>query len=77
MIVEGNHYFPLESLRMGYFSESSHRTNCAWKGIAGYFNLTVDGEENPNAAWIYRDPEKAAVDIKDHVAFWHGVRVEG
>ncbi len=67
---------------MECFSESSHRTTCHWKGPAGYVTVTVTvtvtvkGKANPNAAWIYRDPKSAAAEIKDHVAFWHGVRVE-
>jgi uncharacterized protein (DUF427 family) len=73
--VEGNVYFPPASLKREYFNDSDHTSVCPWKGTAGYFNLTVDGKTNPNAAWIYRDPKPAAANIKDHVAFWHGVEV--
>jgi uncharacterized protein (DUF427 family) len=74
-IVEGNVYFPPEALRREHFTESDHTSVCGWKGTAGYFTLTVDGETNPNAAWVYRDPKPAAANIKDHVAFWRGVTV--
>lgn len=74
--VEGNVYFPPDALKREYFSESDHTSICPWKGTAGYFDLKVDGKTNPNAAWIYRDPKPAAANIKDHVAFWHGVQVE-
>ena len=77
VVVEGNHYFPLGSVKSEYLVKTSHASICPWKGTAGYFTVTVDGKENPNAAWIYRDPKPAAVQIKDHIAFWHGVRVEG
>ncbi len=74
--VEGNIYFPPESLNREYFIDSDHASICPWKGTAGYFTLTVDGKTNPNAAWIYREPKQAAAKIKDHVAFWRGVEVQ-
>jgi uncharacterized protein (DUF427 family) len=76
VVVEGNHYFPPSSLDVAYLRESSHTSICPWKGVAGYFDIVVDGQENPAAAWIYRDPSAAAAEIKDHVAFWKGVSVE-
>ena len=75
-VVEGNVYFPPDALKREYFSDSDHTSVCPWKGTAGYYNVTVDGKTNPDAAWIYRDPKPAAANIKDHVAFWHGVEVE-
>ena len=75
-VVEGNIYFPAESLRRQYFVPSSSTTRCFWKGTAHYYNLVVDGNENKDAAWYYPDPAHAAKNIKDHVAFWHGVEVE-
>lgn len=74
--VEGNIYFPPETLKREFFTSSSHTTQCAWKGQAHYYNVTVDGKENQNAAWYYPNPSAAAGNIKDHVAFWHGVKVE-
>ena len=76
VVVEGNHYFPPESLDMRFLRESTTRTVCPWKGQAGYFDVVVDGEVNRDAAWIYRDPSRAARRIGGHVAFWRGVRVE-
>jgi len=76
VIVEGNHYFPVESLRSEHFVASSHRSRCFWKGVAFYFDVVVDGERNANAAWYYPEPSDAAQKITGHVAFWHGVRVE-
>ncbi len=75
VVVEGNHYFPEESLRNEYFTQSSHRSVCPWKGMASYYNLTVDGVINPDAAWQYRHPSPLARKIKNRVAFWHGVDV--
>ena len=77
LVVEGNHYFPPGSVKSEYLAETSHASVCPWKGQAGYFTVTGDGKENPNAAWIYREPKPAAIEIKDHIAFWRGVRVEG
>jgi uncharacterized protein (DUF427 family) len=75
--VEGNHYFPPESLRREYFSDSSTTSVCPWKGLAHYYTIVVNGAANPDAAWRYPNPSPAAHQIKDHVAFWNGVRVEG
>ncbi|MGW2664519.1 DUF427 domain-containing protein [Nocardia tengchongensis] len=75
--VEGNQYFPVESLKSEYFAESAKHTVCPWKGIASYYTVTVEGAENPDAAWYYPHPSPLARKIKNHVAFWHGVTVEG
>ncbi|MCP3821606.1 DUF427 domain-containing protein [Streptomyces sp. A3M-1-3] len=77
VIVEGNHYFPPEALHREYFSESRSRSLCFWKGLARYYTVTVDGRACPNAAWYYPHPSPLARRIKNHVAFWQGVRVEG
>lgn len=76
IVVEGNHYFPLESLNKEHFQASNHETTCYWKGVASYYDVVVNGQVNKNAAWYYPAPMPAAKNIKDHVAFWHGVRVE-
>ncbi|MEU7033565.1 DUF427 domain-containing protein [Streptomyces sp. NPDC046237] len=77
VIVEGNHYFPPESLNRQYVTPSRTRSLCFWKGVARYYALEVDGLTNPDAAWYYPRPSPLARKIKDHVAFWQGVRVEG
>jgi uncharacterized protein (DUF427 family) len=74
--VEGNVYFPPGSVKREYFTPSATTTRCPWKGIAHYYNVVVNGKENKDAAWYYPDPSDAAKNIKDHVAFWHGVQVE-
>jgi uncharacterized protein (DUF427 family) len=73
--VEGNHYFPPESIDKDFFEASDHTSVCPWKGTASYFSIVVDGERNENAAWTYPNPKDAASEIKDHVAFWNGVEV--
>jgi uncharacterized protein (DUF427 family) len=75
VVVEGNHYFPLESVQDGVLVESATTSVCPWKGTASYYSLQVDGQTNPDAAWCYRQPKDAAAQIKDHVAFWKGVQV--
>jgi uncharacterized protein (DUF427 family) len=60
---------------MQYFIKSETTTTCPWKGTASYFNIAVNGEENKDAAWYYPAPMEAASEIKDYVAFWHGVEV--
>lgn len=75
VVVEGNHYFPPNALNTEYFRESQHQTRCPWKGLASYYSIVVDGEENKDAAWYYPEPSDAAANIKQHVAFWKGVQV--
>jgi uncharacterized protein (DUF427 family) len=76
ILVEGNHYFPPESVNRGYLRESGTHTTCSWKGEASYYDVVVDGEINKDAAWYYPGPKEAAKQIKDYVAFWRGVKVE-
>jgi uncharacterized protein (DUF427 family) len=76
VIVEGNHYFPPETVRMEYFQGSDTHTTCPWKGLASYYTLVVDGKENRDAAWYYPEPKPAAKQITGHIAFWRGVTVE-
>ena len=73
--VEGNHYFPMESIKKEFFEESDHHTTCFWKGEASYFTLNVNGEKNKDAAWYYPNPKDAAKPITNRVAFWKGVEV--
>ncbi|MEP5763013.1 MAG: DUF427 domain-containing protein [Halieaceae bacterium] len=76
VVVEGNHYFPAESLNSSLVSDSDSTSVCPWKGTAHYYDITVDGETNAAAAWYYPEPKQAASEISDRVAFWKGVRVE-
>lgn len=73
--VEGNDYFPTDSLNRDYFHTSNTHTQCPWKGKAAYYSIEVDGQRNPDAAWYYPDPKPAAQKIKGRVAFWKGVEV--
>jgi len=75
-VVEGNIYFPVDTVKSQYLKESSTHTTCPWKGLASYYTVVVDGQENADAAWYYPQPKDAAKMVKDHVAFWRGVRVE-
>jgi uncharacterized protein (DUF427 family) len=77
VVVEGNHYFPAESLEQRYFRETPTHTTCGWKGIASYYDLVVDGTVNSDAAWTYPTPKPEAAEIAGHVAFWRGVEVTG
>jgi uncharacterized protein (DUF427 family) len=75
IMVEGNHYFPPETVNREFFVESDSHTICPWKGVASYYNLQVDGLVNYDAAWYYPKPSEAAKIIKNYVAFWRGVEV--
>ena len=74
--VEGNIYFPPQSLKSEHFTPTETRTTCPWKGTATYYTISVDGDTNEDAAWAYTDPKEAAENIRDHFAFWRGVTVE-
>jgi len=73
--VEGNAYFPPESLNPAYIKPSDHHSTCPWKGLASYYTLSVNGADNPNAVWYYPTPKDAAKNITGRVAFWKGVQV--
>ncbi len=75
IVIEGNHYFPPETIIKEHFQPSDTHTTCPWKGEASYYNVVVNGEVNKDAAWYYPDPKAAAAEIKDYVAFWKGVKV--
>ncbi len=76
VVVEGNHYFPPDTINRDYFQQSSTHTTCPWKGEASYYNVVINGQTNKDAAWYYPEPKAAAAEIKDHVAFWRDVKVE-
>lgn len=75
VVVEGNHYFPADSVRTELLKDSDTKTECPWKGTAHYYNIDVDDETNPDAAWYYPEPKDAAAEIQGRVAFWKGVQV--
>ncbi len=75
VLIEGNHYFPPDSIRKEFFMNSENHTTCPWKGKASYFNLLVAGHTNMDAAWYYPNPKEDALKIKDYVAFWKGVQI--
>lgn len=76
IVVEGNHYFPPDSVNREYLQASDTQSTCPWKGQASHYSIQVDGQVNRDAAWYYPQPKPAAAQIKDHVAFWRGVKVE-
>ncbi|UII22258.1 DUF427 domain-containing protein [Fulvivirga ligni] len=76
VVIEGNHYFPKESIKSEYFKDSATHTICPWKGTASYYTLAVDGEENKDVAWYYPETKQAAKVIEGYVAFWKGVAIE-
>ncbi|MBC7290012.1 MAG: DUF427 domain-containing protein [Actinotalea sp.] len=76
VVVEGNHYFPKESVDPAVLRPSPTHTVCGWKGTASYWTLEVDGRTNPDAAWYYPDPKPRAEQVRDRVAFWRGVTIE-
>ncbi len=75
VVVEGNHYFPIESLKKELVVDSSTQTVCPWKGTASYYSIIINGEENKDAVWYYKTPKEAAKQITNRVAFWKGVEI--
>ncbi|OYU99130.1 MAG: hypothetical protein CFE26_26320 [Verrucomicrobiales bacterium VVV1] len=75
VVVEGNHYFPIDAVDASLLTPSSTTTVCGWKGTANYYSITADGAENKDAAWYYAEPKDAAKAIKGRIAFWKGVKV--
>ena len=75
VVVEGNHYFPMDSLKKEFIENSDTNSYCPWKGTASYYSLNVKGESNKDSVWYYPEPSELAKGIKDRVAFWKGVEV--
>jgi uncharacterized protein (DUF427 family) len=76
IVIEGNHYFPSNTIKKEFYKESNTHTVCPWKGKASYFSLEVNGKENKDAAWYYPETKSAAKNIEGYVAFWKGVEVK-
>lgn len=74
--LEGNQYFPSDTVKKEYLEDSRTHTNCPWKGEAAYYHVNVNGDVNPDAAWCYLKPKDAAQKIRDHIAFWKGVKIK-
>jgi uncharacterized protein (DUF427 family) len=75
ILIEGNHYFPPDSIKRECFAPSETHSTCSWKGVANYYHVRVGDKSNSDAAWYYPRPSEAAKSIKDYVAFWRGVEV--
>ena len=75
VVVEGNHYFPASAVNETVLKSSDTTTYCPWKGTANYYTVSVEGEENKDAAWYYANPKEAAQEISDRVAFWKGIEI--
>lgn len=75
IVIEGNHYFPPESVNRNYLQKSRTVTSCFWKGLASYYSIVIGGETNEDAAWYYAEPTEAAMEIKNYIAFWKGIEV--
>jgi len=76
VLVEGNHYFPPNTINKKFYKDSTTNSVCPWKGTASYYSLEVDGKENKDAAWYYPETKKLADNIKGYVAFWKGVEIK-
>ncbi len=75
IVVEGNHYFPPESINQEYFRQSDTHTTCPWKGQASYYTISAAGQENKDAAWYYPNAKEKAKNIEGYIAFWRGVKI--
>ena len=75
-VVEGNQYFPADSINKQYFKDSNTHTTCPWKGTASYYTIEVEGQQNKDAAWYYPEAKDRAKNIEGYIAFWKGVKVE-
>jgi uncharacterized protein (DUF427 family) len=75
-MIENNHYFPADSVVEEFLKKSDTKTSCPWKGIASYYSIVVNGNENKDAAWYYPNTKHAAKEIEGYIAFWKGVKIE-
>ncbi len=75
VVVEGNHYFPVDAVDQSLLRPSTTTSKCPWKGVASYHSIEVDGQTNKDAAWYYAAPLPAAAEIAGRIAFWKGVKI--
>ena len=75
VVVDGNHYFPPESLNRDVLVGSHTTSRCPFKGHANYVSVQAPGGENADAGWYYAQPNPGYEQITNHVAFWHGVEI--
>ena len=75
VVVEGNHYFPVDSANRELLEDSATTSVCPWKGTANYYHVVANGERNADACWYYAEPKDAASEIRGRIAFWKGVQV--
>jgi len=78
--IEGNWYFPPDSIKKDLFTDSDEQSTCFWKGEASYYNVTVEGNVNEGSAWYYPEPMDGSIkrvgkDFTNYVAFWRGIKV--
>ena len=76
IVVEGNHYFPPDSIKGEYYSKTELTTVCGWKGTANYYSVTINGKTNKDCAWYYETPNDAASKIKGMIAFWREIQIK-
>ncbi len=70
--VDGNPYFPRESMNTAYFCESSLTTVCGWKGKARYWDVMMGDAQISNVVWAYDTPKPDAEKIRERFAFYRG-----
>lgn len=75
-VVDGNSYFPPDSVNRSFLEESGIQTVCPWKGEASYYHIVANGQINRDAAWYYPSASEQAKHIEGYVAFWKGIKIE-
>ena len=75
VVIEGNHYFPPDSIRKEYFDLSETHSACPWKGTASYYHIHGGNQNNPDAAWYYPERKVGRIRSNGYVAFWRGVKI--
>lgn len=80
--IEGNWYFPPDSVNKHYLTKSPTPYTCPWKGVCQYFNVdNKDSGSSQDNAWCYPNPLPSAIsqvkkDFSNYVAFWREVQIE-
>jgi uncharacterized protein (DUF427 family) len=63
-------YIPRDDIRMDLLEPSSHRTTCAYKGVASYVSVVDAGDAGRDIAWTYPEPLHDAERVRDLVCFF-------
>lgn len=80
LLIEGNYYFPPESVNKDYLQPSKRVYLCYWKGLARYYHIGKGSQIDKSAAWYYPKPTRLSKkimrrDFSNYIAFDRRIKI--